>query len=92
MVRRTIRWRDKGRSPLGARCSGYEIRHRLLYRRGADRLRDGPAGGSISFLITGDEEAEAVNGTVKVLEWMEANGRPGLLHRGEPTTLPNWAT
>lgn len=27
--------------------------------------------GSISFLITGDEEAEAINGTVKVLEWMK---------------------
>lgn len=26
--------------------------------------------GSISVLITGDEEAEAINGTVKVLEWM----------------------
>ncbi len=31
--------------------------------------------GSISFLITGDEEAEAVNGTVKVLSWMKDNGQ-----------------
>ena len=31
-------------------------------------------GGSISFLITGDEEGPAVNGTVKVLDWMAANG------------------
>lgn len=30
--------------------------------------------GSISFLLTGDEEGPAVNGTVKVLEWMAANG------------------
>ncbi len=30
--------------------------------------------GSISFLITGDEEGPAVNGTVKVLDWMAANG------------------
>ncbi|MEM8701880.1 MAG: succinyl-diaminopimelate desuccinylase [Pseudomonadota bacterium] len=43
-------------------------------------------GGSISFLITGDEEGPAVNGTVKLLEWAEAQG-----HRfdacivGEPT-------
>jgi succinyl-diaminopimelate desuccinylase len=31
-------------------------------------------GGSISFLITGDEEGPAVNGTVKVLAWMAAHG------------------
>lgn len=30
--------------------------------------------GSISFLITGDEEGPAINGTVKVLEWMKARG------------------
>ena len=30
--------------------------------------------GSISLLITGDEEGPAVNGTVKVLEWMAKNG------------------
>lgn len=29
--------------------------------------------GSLSFLITGDEEGPAVNGTVKVLEWMREN-------------------
>ena len=29
--------------------------------------------GSISLLITGDEEAEAINGTVRVLEWMKDN-------------------
>ena len=31
--------------------------------------------GSISFLITGDEEAEALNGTVKVLQWMKDNNQ-----------------
>ncbi len=31
-------------------------------------------GGSISFLITGDEEGPAVNGTAKVLGWMAAHG------------------
>ncbi len=31
--------------------------------------------GSISFLITGDEEAAAVDGTVKVLEWMKDNNQ-----------------
>lgn len=30
--------------------------------------------GSIAFLITGDEEGPAVNGTVKVLEWAKARG------------------
>jgi succinyl-diaminopimelate desuccinylase len=31
-------------------------------------------GGSISFLITGDEEAISVNGTVKLLPWVAARG------------------
>jgi succinyl-diaminopimelate desuccinylase len=31
----------------------------------------GALNGSISFLITGDEEGPAVNGTVKVLKWLE---------------------
>src|SRR6185437_4073392 len=31
-------------------------------------------GGSISFLITGDEEDVAVNGTVKLLKWAAARG------------------
>ena len=30
--------------------------------------------GSISFLITGDEEGPGINGTAKVLEWMKARG------------------
>ena len=30
--------------------------------------------GSLSFLITGDEEAIAINGTVKVLDWIKARG------------------
>lgn len=30
--------------------------------------------GSLGFLITGDEEAEAIDGTQKVLRWMEAQG------------------
>jgi succinyl-diaminopimelate desuccinylase len=30
--------------------------------------------GSISFLITGDEEGVAVNGTVKLLQWVAAHG------------------
>jgi succinyl-diaminopimelate desuccinylase len=42
--------------------------------------------GSISFLITGDEEGIAVNGTCKVLDWMRAKGeRPDHCLVGEPT-------
>lgn len=36
--------------------------------------RGGPPGGSISLLVTGDEEADAVNGTAKLLEWARAQG------------------
>jgi len=35
---------------------------------------DGKPKGSISFLITGDEEAISVNGTVKLLPWVAARG------------------
>ncbi|MDA1090226.1 MAG: succinyl-diaminopimelate desuccinylase [Proteobacteria bacterium] len=36
----------------------------------------GPAfGGSISLLITGDEEGDAVNGTLKVLDWLKHEGQ-----------------
>lgn len=34
----------------------------------------GLAKGSISFLITGDEEGPSINGTMKVLDWMKAKG------------------
>jgi len=42
--------------------------------------------GSIGLLITGDEEGPAVNGTVRMLEWLEAHGEP-IDHClvGEPT-------
>ena len=40
----------------------------------AQFLSVAPAKGSISLLITGDEEGPAVNGTVKVLEWLRARG------------------
>ena len=45
--------------------------------------------GSISLLITGDEEGAAINGTKKVLEWMSTNGeRLDDCLVGEPTN-PN---
>jgi succinyl-diaminopimelate desuccinylase len=49
--------------------------------------RHGPDfGGSIAFLVTGDEEGPAVNGTVKLLDWARARGeRFDHCLLGEPT-------
>lgn len=78
-----------------------EIKDGVLYGRGAsdmkgsvaafalaakNYLKDNNVKGSISFLITGDEEGVAVNGTVKVLEWMKEHGHiPDVCLVGEPT-------
>ncbi len=50
--------------------------------------------GSISFLITGDGGGPAINGTVKVLQWMRDNGHvPDHCLVGEPTAASTgWAT
>jgi succinyl-diaminopimelate desuccinylase len=51
--------------------------------------RNGAFPGSISLLITGDEEGPAVNGTVKVLQWMAERGETiDACVVGEPTN-PN---
>lgn len=48
--------------------------------------RGGEPPGSISFLITGDEEGPSVNGTKKVLAWMADNGHlPNHCVVGEPS-------
>ena len=48
--------------------------------------RGPPTRGSIAFLITGDEEGPAVNGTVKLLDWAKARGeRFDHCILGEPT-------
>ena len=53
---------------------------RLLTARGAD------FGGSISLLITGDEEGPAINGTKKVLDWLGQRGETlDVCLVGEPT-------
>jgi len=78
-----------------------EVRNGVLYGRGAcdmkggiaafvaaaaQHLAEGPPKGSISLLITGDEEGPAVDGTVRVLEWMAANDEiPDFCIVGEPT-------
>ncbi len=44
--------------------------------------------GSISFLITNDEEGPAINGTVKVLQWMKDHGHvPDHCLVGEPSCV-----
>ena len=79
-----------------------EIRDGKIFGRGAtdmkgsvaafavaamDFVRENPKfKGSISFLITGDEEGPAINGTAKVLEWMKAQGQlPDHCLVGEPS-------
>jgi succinyl-diaminopimelate desuccinylase len=47
----------------------------------------GKADGSLSFLITGDEEGASVNGTIKVLDWLKARGeRLDACVVGEPSS------
>lgn len=54
--------------------------------RARDDWESGAPTGSLSFLITGDEEGPAVNGTRKVLEWLRETGET-INHClvGEPT-------
>lgn len=76
----------------------------LLYGRGATDMKgsvaafaaaavdyiqqNGKPQGSISFLITCDEEGPAINGTIKVLEWMKANNHiPDHCLVGEPSCV-----
>ncbi len=84
--------------PFGAELVGEELAGRgaadmkgavAAFAAAAERFlanrKDGPAG-SISLLITGDEEGEAVNGTVKVLDWLAARGEAlDACLVGEPT-------
>ncbi len=52
----------------------------------AQYLKSAKPSGSISLLITGDEEGPAINGTIKVLEWMKENNHiPDVALVGEPT-------
>ena len=76
-----------------------EVRDGVLIGRGACDMKGGIAAfvaaaathipklkGSISLLITGDEEGPATDGTIRVLEWMQANGEiPDFCLVGEPT-------
>ena len=78
-----------------------EIKDGRLYGRGAADMKGGIAAfvaavkaalaqseliGRLSFIITGDEEAAAINGTVKMVDWMKQNGHiPDFCILGEPT-------
>lgn len=79
---------------------GGEIHDGYLYGRGAvdmktaiacmveacERVLADGIDGSIVFLITGDEEGPAINGTTKVLDWMTENGETiDACIVGEPT-------
>ncbi len=70
----------------------------VLYGRGACDMKGAiaafvaaaaaPAACRLSLLITGDEEGDAADGTVKVLEWMRANGKRPELLPGRRADLP----
>ncbi|MCJ2183079.1 succinyl-diaminopimelate desuccinylase [Novosphingobium sp. 1949] len=77
-----------------------ERRGELLYGRGAVDMKGSVAAmiaaaseipaeaGTISFIITGDEEGPAVHGTRALMDWMAANGeKPDLILVGEPTSV-----
>lgn len=87
-------WR---RDPFGA-----EIVDGVLWGRGATDMKSGVAAfvaaaaeivgrgpeGSVSLLITGDEEGDATDGTVAILDWMRANGETAdFCLVGEPTSV-----
>jgi succinyl-diaminopimelate desuccinylase len=83
---------------------GAEIRDGFLYGRGATDMKSGvaafaaaaidfveetPPDGSVVLAITGDEEGPAKDGTVALLDWMQAQGeRMDHCLVGEPT-CPN---
>lgn len=82
---------------------GGEIRDGILWGRGAVDMKSGvaafvtaaiafveetPPEGSIAFLITGDEEGVALDGTTAILDWMEEAGeKVDFCLVGEPTSL-----
>jgi len=82
------------------------VKDGVLYGRGASDMKGAIAAfvsaasdfieqnkdfdGSLSFLITGDEEGPAVNGTLKMLDWLEKKGEKlDYCLVGEPTNPEN---
>ena len=85
----------------GWRCDPFEARIEggLLYGRGAVDMKGGIAAfvsaaaevaehrGTLSLLITGDEEGPSVYGTRAIMDWMAERGiRPDMILIGEPTS------
>ena len=77
-----------------------EIRGDLLYGRGAVDMKGAIAcmaaavadvpedAGTVSFIITGDEEGPALHGTRALIDWMREQGeQPDLCLVGEPTSV-----
>ena len=77
-----------------------EVRGDLLYGRGAVDMKGSIASfvaaaarvpdhaGTLSLIITGDEEGPATYGTVALIDWMNERGiRPDLCLVGEPTSV-----
>lgn len=77
---------------------GAEVRDGVLYGRGAVDMKGAlaafvtaaaaspPSRGSLSLLVTGDEEGPATHGTARVLEWMAEHRQiPDFCLVGEPT-------
>ena len=77
-----------------------EVRGELLYGRGAVDMKGSiasmvaamhdvdPQAGTISFIITGDEEGPALHGTRALIDYMDAHRiRPDLCLVGEPTSV-----
>lgn len=83
---------------------GAEIKDGYLYGRGATDMKSGvaafaaaaidfvsetPPDGAVILAITGDEEADAIDGTTALLDWMNANNEAmSVCLVGEPTS-PN---
>lgn len=83
---------------------GGEIVNGIMYGRGTSDMKAANAAfviavrqyleeygapkGSISIAITGDEESEAINGTKRILEWMDENGHvPDVALVGESSNV-----
>ncbi len=83
---------------------GAEVKDGIMYGRGATDMKSGvaafaaaavdfvtqtPPNGAVVLAITGDEEGDAVDGTVALLDWMDTQGEAmSVCLVGEPT-CPN---
>jgi succinyl-diaminopimelate desuccinylase len=77
-----------------------EVTDGMLVGRGANDMKSaiaayvaalsrlGDSGGTLSLLITGDEEGYATYGTPRIIDWLnERNIRPDMILIGEPTSV-----